>query len=70
MRLGARLEQEKYDNGSFDDDRIGIRAGATLDLTARTYLTLDWEYFDGDSNSQARDYTENRLWLRAGYRVR
>jgi hypothetical protein len=70
VRFGARLESEKFDNSSFDDDRLRLVAGVSLDLTARTYLTFDWEYFDGDSNSQTRNYTENRVWLRAGYRVR
>jgi hypothetical protein len=70
VRAGARLEREEFDNGSFDDDRLRLLAGVSLDLTARTYLTFDWDYFDGDSNSPTRNYTENRVWLRAGYRVR
>lgn len=70
MHAGARLEREEFDNSAIDDDRLRFLAGVSLDLTARTYLTFDWDYYDGDSNSPTRNYTENRVWLRAGYRVR
>ena len=70
LRMRAVMEHEEYDDGSLDDDRLRFSAGVSWDVTPKTYLTFDWDYFKGDGNSVLRDYTENRLWLVAGHRFR
>lgn len=70
LSLGARYEMEEYDDGSYDDDRLELRAGLDWDLSRKVFIGADYELYKGDSNSPLREYDENRAWLRFGYRLR
>ena len=70
LSLGARYEMEQYDDGSYDDDRLELRAGLDWDVSRRVFVGAEYELYKGDSNSPLREYDENRAWLRFGYRAR
>lgn len=70
LSLGARYEMEEYDDGSLDDDRLWFDLGLAWDVSPKAYIGFDYEYYTGDSNSPTREYDENRVWLRVGYRAR
>jgi hypothetical protein len=70
LSLSARYEMEEYDDGSYDDDRLDLRAGLDWDLSRKVFVGAEYQLYKGDSNSPLREYDENRAWLRFGYRLR
>jgi hypothetical protein len=70
LRVAAHYEMDKYDSGAPDDKRLRLDAGLAWDLSRRIFVSADYEFYKGDSQSSSLNYDENRAWLRVGYRAR